>query len=163
MKAEGRRQKAEARRAEVGLAVLVLLLGVSAGQAQTNLTLDWYSVDGGGGTSTGGVYTVSGTIGQPDAGGTMRGCNATVDGGFWGVIAAVQTPGAPLLSVTLTATNSVIVSWPAPSSCWQLQENGDLTATNWVGVATVPQEVGGRMRVVVWPALGNRFYRLQEP
>jgi hypothetical protein len=29
--------------------------------------LDWFTIDGGGGTSTGGVYAVSGTIGQPDA------------------------------------------------------------------------------------------------
>jgi hypothetical protein len=30
--------------------------------------IDWYTIDGGGGTSTGGVYSVSGTIGRPDAG-----------------------------------------------------------------------------------------------
>ena len=35
-------------------------------------SIDWSTIDGGGGTSTGGVYTVSGTIGQPDAG-TMSG------------------------------------------------------------------------------------------
>ena len=76
-------------------------------------SIDWYSIDGGGGTSTGGVYTVSGTIGQPDAG-AMSGGNYTLQGGFWAVIAAVQTPGAPTLSIRMTATNSVIVSWPAP-------------------------------------------------
>ena len=31
-------------------------------------SIDWFTIDGGGGTSTGGVYSVSGTIGQPDAG-----------------------------------------------------------------------------------------------
>ncbi|MCX6925718.1 MAG: hypothetical protein NT154_21275 [Verrucomicrobia bacterium] len=61
-----------------------------------NLTLNWFTVDGGGGTSTGGVYSVSGTIGQPDAGQMSRG-NFTLTGGFWNVTAAVQTPGAPLL------------------------------------------------------------------
>jgi hypothetical protein len=34
--------------------------------AQT-YSIDWSTVDGGG-TSTGGVYSVSGTLGQPDAG-----------------------------------------------------------------------------------------------
>jgi hypothetical protein len=29
--------------------------------------IDWYKVAGGGGTSTGSVYAISGTIGQPDA------------------------------------------------------------------------------------------------
>ena len=33
-----------------------------------DFSLDWSTIDGGGGTSTGGVYSVSGTIGQPDAG-----------------------------------------------------------------------------------------------
>src|ERR1035437_2294046 len=30
-------------------------------------SIDWYKIAGGGGSSTGGVYAVSGTIGQPDA------------------------------------------------------------------------------------------------
>ena len=34
--------------------------------------IDWFTIDGGGGTSTGGVYSVSGTIGQPDAGDEWR-------------------------------------------------------------------------------------------
>ena len=51
-------------------------------------------MDGGGGTSTGGGYTVTGTIGQPDAG-TMGGGTFSLNGGFWGIIAAIQTPGAP--------------------------------------------------------------------
>jgi hypothetical protein len=48
-------------------------------------TLNWSTLDGGGGTSTGGVYSVSGTIGQPDAG-TMSGGNYSLAGGFWGAI-----------------------------------------------------------------------------
>jgi len=35
-------------------------------------SIDWYKIAGGGGTSTGGVYSASGTIGQPDAGGAME-------------------------------------------------------------------------------------------
>ena len=34
-------------------------------------SIDWFTIDGGGGTSTGGVYSLSGTIGQPDAGGPL--------------------------------------------------------------------------------------------
>ena len=40
-------------------------------------SVDWSKVAGGGGTSTGGVYTTTGTIGQPDAG-TLSGGNFTV-------------------------------------------------------------------------------------
>ena len=32
-------------------------------------TIDWYKIAGGGGTSTAGVYSVSCTIGHPDASG----------------------------------------------------------------------------------------------
>jgi len=63
----------------VVLAFLLLALVV---QAQT-YSIDWFTIDGGGGTSTGGVYSVSGTIGQPDAGPAMTGATFTVLGGFW--------------------------------------------------------------------------------
>ena len=72
-------------------------------------SIDWYKVSGGGGTSTGGTYQVSGTIGQPDAGGAMTGGSYSVTGGFWALY-AVQTPGAPLLTITYIV-NQAIVSW----------------------------------------------------
>src|ERR1051325_2485949 len=96
-----------------GVWCLVFLATVPTLHAQS-YSLDWFTIDGGGGTSTGGVYQVSGTLGQPDAGPTMSGGNYSVDGGFWSLIAAVQMPGAPTLTVTLTTTNTAIVSWPYP-------------------------------------------------
>ena len=51
-------------------------------------TIDWYTIGGGGGASSGGDFTLSGTIGQPEAG-TMSGDNYSLAGGFWG---ALQTP-----------------------------------------------------------------------
>ena len=78
------------------LALGLLLLATAARPANAqSYSIDWSTVDGGGGTSTGGVYSVTGTIGQPDAGSTMSGGNYTLEGGFWGIIAAVPTPGAP--------------------------------------------------------------------
>src|SRR5689334_14214846 len=85
-------------------------------------SIDWFKVAGGGGTSTNGQYSLSGTIGQPDAG-YMSGGNYTLDGGFWGIVAAIQTPGAPLLRVVLTATNTVVVAWPNPSTGFSIQQN----------------------------------------
>ena len=46
------------------------VMSANVAYAQT-YSIDWSTIDGGGGTSTGGVYSVSGTIGQPDAGGPM--------------------------------------------------------------------------------------------
>jgi len=143
------------------LALLLLSLGVSPAIAQ-NFAIDWFSIDGGGGTSTGGVFSVSGTIGQADVG-HLSGGTFTLDGGFWGIIAAIQTPGSPLLQVFLTATNTVIISWPSPSTGFSLQENTNLSTTNWTAVTNVADVVGNDKQVKVSPPVGNRFYRLKFP
>ena len=118
---------------------------------------------GHGGTSTGGVYSVSDTIGQPDAG-RMSGGNFFVDGGFWSIIAAVQTPGAPTLYVQRTTTNTVAVFWPSPSTGFQLQQNTNSVASvNWSNVLTAPFDDGSFKTVIVNPPTGNRFYRLYKP
>ncbi|MBC8096259.1 MAG: hypothetical protein H7Y43_10630, partial [Akkermansiaceae bacterium] len=62
-------------------------------------SIDWHTIDGGGGTSTGGVYSVSGTIGQHDAGGPMTGGSYSLTGGFWALPVAVPTTNAPTLSI----------------------------------------------------------------
>ena len=123
-------------------------------------SIDWFTIDGGGGTSTGGVYSVSGTIGQPDAG-VMSGGNYTLQGGFWGVAVAIQTEGAPLLTITKSG-GSVIVSWPSSSTGFVLQENMALGTTNWSNVLTVPSDNGTNKSVTVSPPIGNKFYRLKK-
>lgn len=55
------------------------------------------TVDSGGGTSTGGDYALSGTIGQADAG-EMSGGDYAVSGGFWGRLTqALQEIFLPLI------------------------------------------------------------------
>ena len=78
------------------LACLVLLAAVPAlAQSGGMYDLSWSTVDGGGHTfSTGGVYSLGGTAGQPDAG-LMTGGVYTLGGGFWGG-GAVAEPDAYL-------------------------------------------------------------------
>lgn len=57
--------------------------------------LTWHTIDGGGGTSTGGSYELAGTIGQPDAG-TMTGGDYELAGGFWTGGADVE-PECPIV------------------------------------------------------------------
>jgi hypothetical protein len=141
-------------------AILAWLVPQSTAQSYS---IDWFTIDGGGGTSTGGVYSVSGTIGQPDAG-KMSGGNFSIDGGFWGIIAALQTLGAPLLSIARTTTNTVAVFWPSPSTGFTLQQNTDsVSSVNWSNVATTPSDDGATKTVIVNPPTGNRFYRLFKP
>ena len=52
--------------------------------------INWHTIDGGGGTSSGGAYIVRGTAGQPEAG-VMAGGSYELLGGFW--------PGGPLCFV----------------------------------------------------------------
>ena len=72
---------------------LVLLIGISTANAQrandpatpqSGYELSWYTIDGGGATfSTGGSYSLGGTIGQADAG-VLSGGSYQLNGGFWG-------------------------------------------------------------------------------
>jgi len=65
------------------LVTIALLLAVSTALARSGYDLSWWTVDGGGGIASGGPYTLTGTIGQPDAG-TLTGGDYTLGGGFWG-------------------------------------------------------------------------------
>jgi hypothetical protein len=107
----------------------MVLLGLPAGALAQSYNIDWYKVSGGGGTSTGATYTVSGTIGQPDAGGEMTGGSYALTGGFWAIY-AVNTPGSPVLTITYLG-NQAVVSWPASVTGWTLQTNVNLATPTW--------------------------------
>ena len=124
-------------------------------------SIDWYKIAGGGGTSTGGVYAVSGTIGQPDAGGPMIGGNYSLTGGFWALISVVQTPGLPDLIIT-HAVNSVIVSWPDTGS-YTLQQNANLASANgWATSGYTVNTANGTNSITVINPAGNLFFRLAK-
>ncbi len=64
------------------LSILVLLACAPLASAQP-YAIDWYTIDGGGGISTGGQFEVNGTIGQHDAGSALTGGALELTGGFW--------------------------------------------------------------------------------
>jgi hypothetical protein len=136
--------------------VVVTLLTLMGANGQ-GYTVDWYTVDGGGGTSANGLYTVTGTIGQPDAGAMTDGYYR-VDSGFWSLIAPGAPLGAPVLTITLAGGN-VIVEWPVEFSGFGLQGNGVLGTANWVYLTNAPTEADGRWQIAL-PATGKQFYRL---
>src|SRR5881397_2771981 len=74
------------------VAILACLGATGIARAQS-YDLSWNTIDGGGGTSTGGTFTLSGTIGQPDAQTppVMAGGTFTLAGGFWAGVADVCT------------------------------------------------------------------------
>jgi hypothetical protein len=148
------------------LAALALLLSVLA-LASTNVTaqsytIDWYKIAGGGGTSTGGTYSVSGTIGQPDASGAMSGGNYSITGGFWALIQVVQTPGAPTLYISHSG-NIATIYWLNVTG-WNLHQNGNLVTPigSW-SVSSLPTLTNGTNYLSVTNPVGNVFYRLNNP
>lgn len=138
---------------------LALFFGglLSSLRAQT-YSIDWHNIAGGGGTSSGGAYSLSGTIGQHDASGTLSGGSYTLTGGFWSFISIVQTAGAPQLTITYSG-NKAVVSWPMDSTGWTLQTNSTLSASGWGNYAgTISNN-----SVTNAPPTGNLFFRLIYP
>jgi hypothetical protein len=137
------------------LGITSLLLPTSALAQSYNI--DWYKIAGGGGMSTGGTYQVSGTIGQPDASGAMTGGNYSLTGGFWSLISIVQTPGAPLLTITYSG-NQAIVSWSPSVTGWILQTNNNLATGTWGNYLGAVSN----NRLTNSPSQGNLFFRLKQ-
>jgi len=145
---------------------IILLFGLITplgGWAQ-QYSIDWYKIAGGGGTSTGGVYSVAGTIGQHDAGGPMQGGNYSLTGGFWSLIAVVQSPGVPNLVIVPNGPNSVKVLWPDPAvTSYTLQQNSSLANSGgWAATGYSIIAANGTNSITITPAVGKLFFRLKR-
>jgi hypothetical protein len=135
------------------LAFCLLLFG-SGLQAHGQYAIDWWTVDGGGGASTGGVYAVTGTMGQPEAG-RMSGGSFTLEGGFWSILAANEPPAPTLQIVRLDG--SVIISWTSAPPGSVLEANAGLSPSGWS-----PVSGGDNSPVTVPITPGTRFFRLRR-
>jgi len=150
----------------LSLALLAAMATTTMSANAQQYTIPWFTIDGGGGTSTGGVYAVSGTIGQADAG-VLAGGTYSLVGGFWGVVSVIQTPGAPLLSVT-NSGGLVIVFWSKPADGFVLDETMALAsfppATIWSEVPVATYETNATHIFITVPKPeGEKFYRLRKP
>ena len=142
----------------------LLLVGVCFAPAQ--YTVPWSKIAGGGATtpSTGGVYAVSGTLGQPDASGALAGGPYSVSGGFWPGL--LQTPDAPLLAAEQLGGGNVRVFWPRPATGFVLEQTLALTnapATNAWSQVPFPYATNATEISITVSAAGNKFYRLRKP
>ena len=118
-------------------------------------SIDWFTLDGGGGTSSGGNFTLTGTIGQPDAG-TLSGGDYTLEGGFWPGIVVPATGGAPALYVQLIG-NSILISWSPATTGFSLEQTDNLSSPAWSPGPT------GNPSAPIPAGSGTRFYRLKKP
>ena len=76
-----------------------------------------------------------------------------------GFVAQLQVPG---LQTSLTTSNSLVISWPYPSTGWNLQQNSDLVSTNWVTPSKTIANDGTNDFIIVNTRSGNLFFRLKH-
>ncbi len=141
------------------MAMLGLLCGLATPLFGQGYTIDWYTVDGGGGVSSGGTYELRSTIGQPEAGSSaLVGGAYTLWGGFWPGLTAGSTSGeAPVLVVRLEGDRAIL-SWSPQTPGFVLQQTDDLAEPEWESVP-----VGNPLELPL-PLEGvTRFYRLAAP
>lgn len=89
------------------LTVCLLLLSPALAQTAGQYKLTWSTIDGGGGRSSGGPYTLMGTIGQPDAAWSSGGQYELL-GGF--------LPGGPLCFVDFESFARFAEYWLEPGT-----------------------------------------------
>src|SRR5208337_1351511 len=71
--------------------------------------------------------------------------------------------GAPILTIQPTNITAVAISWIAPSNAFSLQQNLNLTTTNWAIVTNSVSVTNSQNQVIVSPAVGSVLYRLKSP
>lgn len=135
--------------------------GVGKLRAQ-DVAVDWFTIDAGGGSCSGGTFALMGTVGQPDAAGPVGGGTYAISGGFWG-IAAIQTAGAPTLFLTRRDPAHVTLHWTPDTPGWVLQECTDLRAGEWTDVPGGTGGPGSLPAEVTVPAdQPRKFFRLKK-
>jgi len=129
-----------------------------------NFHVDWSKISGGGGASTNEQFSLSGTMGQHDAGATMNGGSYSLADGFWSFASVMQTAGAPLLSIRFSGGNAII-SWAADKgSGFSLQEAMSLNPpAQWGPSGATLSTNGNTVSATVLNATDFKFFRLQKP
>jgi hypothetical protein len=107
----------------------------------------------------------------PNAGSVFGSTASSADGNKL-VAAAIKASGiwtgqsTPSPQMNLNpAGNNLVLSWIVPSMNFVLQQNSDLTTTNWTVVTNAPvlNLTNLQNQVILSPSGSNAFYRLKTP
>jgi photosystem II stability/assembly factor-like uncharacterized protein len=81
--------------------------------------------------------------------------------GIW----TCQITPASTLNINSSASTGAVLSWTIPSTNFVLQQNSDLTTTNWTNVTNTPvlNLTNLQNQVIISPSGSNVFYRLKTP
>lgn len=105
----------------ISVAMMLLLPAVAMPQAGGTFEIKKSVIAGGGQTSSGGTFALSGTVGQPLAGSVSSGGNFSIESGFW-----AEGNAAPVVEVN--------VSGRVTTPSGQGLRNAVVTLTNQSGV-----------------------------
>lgn len=145
------------------LVLITALCGALQGSAQFSINSSVISC--GGGVITGGAFAITGTIGQPQTA-ISSGGRFQLQGGFWGVIAAVQTPGGPHLSID-RADSLITVFWPSLADGWVLERTSALAGggSSWSPINGPYASKGNNLSATFtnMPSGSNQYFRLRKP
>jgi hypothetical protein len=89
------------------------------------------------------------------------GTNIFAANNFASPIFEVSLPPAAL-GLARTGTN-LALTWPSPPGGFVLQQNSNLTTTNWLTVTNLPAFTNGLNQIILSPSTSNQFFRLQYP
>ncbi|HWB03065.1 MAG TPA: hypothetical protein VG796_08590 [Verrucomicrobiales bacterium] len=141
------------------VAAITLAAAVHA-QSGGPYCIDWCTVDGGGVTqaSSGGNYTLIGTLGQPDADSRRTGGSYELTGGFWSCATLVPVPNAPELTLQFTANGTqTVLLWDLSVTGWHVETSTDLQT--WTPVAADIVDTSTHHTLTV-PSRQRAFFRL---
>jgi hypothetical protein len=68
----------------------------------------------------------------------------------------------PQLSIARTAPDTLTISWPSPSTGWNLEQNPTLTGGTWTTPPEPIDDNGVTKSITVNTATGSRFFRLKS-
>jgi hypothetical protein len=93
----------------------------------------------------------------------------TIQGG--GDVFGATNLASPLFEVSLSAAGltlassgtNLVLSWASPPGSWTLQQNSDLTTTNWTTATNSTAVFNGQARATIPPTNAGVFYRLVYP
>jgi len=144
----------------ISTALVALALTV---RAQTSI--DWFTLDAGGGAHSSANYVINFTAGQNDVG-AMEAASASyrIIPGFWALEDMGPATGLPELSIVLSGAN-VILSWPSPSTGFVLQFKDSFNPFSpaWADSPALVADNGFIKSVTIPHNLVSRFYRLRRP
>lgn len=149
---------------KIGKVMLIsaALIAAALHSAAQTYELRSVTVANGGGTSAGGRFSLSCTIGEPMAGGDASGGHFAFHAGFWNLVGVVPTPGAPSLRIQ-RAGDQIVLSWPVSSGAFTLQSTTHIENTNsWADSSATIVQAGDRNTATLPAQVGRLFFRLRS-